>query len=261
MFELDQDTPKKYALRREYTFLLLAGFFLSAVTMLNIIGITRFVEVGPLAVAVGVLPYPLTFLCTDIISEIYGKRRANLMVTIGLVMNVFVIAVMTLANALPSVEPEMMPPWQILEIDGQIMTPSGRVLEGPVELFQLIYACTSGAVVASMAAYIAAQYCDVQLFHFWKNLTKGRHLWLRNNFSTLMSQGVDSLMVVSITFGATFIAGDIGIKTMLVLMGSNYLFKALAALADTIPFYAAVSFLHKYLGLSPEQTSRPDHEL
>ena len=254
-------TNDKYAIRREHAFLILAGFFLCSMTMLNIIGITRFVEMGPLALAVGVLPYPLTFLCTDIISEIYGKRRANFMVTVGLIMNVFIISVMALANALPSVPADMMPPWQVLEIEGQIMTPSGKVLEGPVELFQLLYACTSGAVVASMAAYIAAQYCDVQLFHFWKNLTKGRHLWLRNTFSTVISQGVDSVMVVSITFGAAYLAGDVGIMTLLALMGSNYLFKFCVAIADTIPFYLAVGFLQKYLNLSPEQTSRPDHEL
>lgn len=251
---LEIETSDKYAIRREHTFLLLSGLFLCSMTMLNIIGITRFVELGPMALAVGVLPYPLTFLCTDIISEIYGKRRANFMVTVGLVMNVFIIAVMTLANALPSVAPEMMPPWQILEIDGQLMTPSGQVLEGPVELFTILYACTSGAVVASMAAYIAAQYCDVQLFHFWKNLTRGRHLWLRNNFSTLASQAVDSLMVISITFGAAFIAGDMGVRTMLLLMGSNYLFKMVVALVDTIPFYLAVNFLHRYLGLKPDNT-------
>lgn len=253
MLELELDTSNKYAIRREVTFLVLAGFFLCAMTMLNIIGITRFVELGPLALAVGVLPYPLTFLCTDIISELYGKWRANLMVTVGLIMNLFILGVMTLANSLPSVSPEAMPPWQVLQIENEIMMPSGRVVEGQVELFQLLYACTSGAMVASMAAYIAAQYCDVQLFHFWKKLTRGRHLWIRNNFSSLISQAVDSLMVVSITFGASFLAGDISFNTILALMGSNYLFKMCAALADTPFFYAAVGFLTPYLGLRPEQ--------
>ena len=60
--------------RRERVFLALAGVFLCAMTMLNILGITRFVQLGPWALAVGVLPYPLTFLCTDLISELYGKN-------------------------------------------------------------------------------------------------------------------------------------------------------------------------------------------
>ena len=63
--------------RRERVFLVSAGIFLGSLAMLNIIGITRFVHIGPLALAVGVLPYPLTFLCTDFISEFYGRRRRS----------------------------------------------------------------------------------------------------------------------------------------------------------------------------------------
>ena len=77
--------------KRERVFLVLAGLFLCAMTMLNIIGITRFVQLGPMALAVGVLPYPLTFLCTDLISELYGRARANFMVTVGLILNVFIL--------------------------------------------------------------------------------------------------------------------------------------------------------------------------
>jgi hypothetical protein len=98
-----------------------------------------------------------------------------------------------------------------------------------------------------MLAYIAAQYCDVQLFHFWKRVTRGKHLWVRNNFSTLMSQMVDSIMVVTVTFGAAFLRGDIALQALLVLVGSNYLFKAAVALLDTGPFYLAVHYLRRYL--------------
>ena len=75
--------------RRERVFLVLAGFFLCAMTLLNVIGITRFIQLGPMQLAVGVLAYPLTFLCTDLISELYGRARANFMVTVGLVLNGF----------------------------------------------------------------------------------------------------------------------------------------------------------------------------
>ncbi len=98
-----------------------------------------------------------------------------------------------------------------------------------------------------MMAYIAAQFCDVQLFHFFKRLTKGRHLWLRNNFSTLTSQMVDSFMVISVTFGAAFFAGNITVQALLVLMGSNYLFKMTVALVDTLPFYYLTGRLKRYL--------------
>jgi len=105
-----------------------------------------------------------------------------------------------------------------------------------------------------MLAYIAAQYCDVQLFHFWKRVTKGKHLWIRNNFSTLLSQMVDSIMVISVTFGAAFLRGDMAFQALLVLIGSNYLFKAMVALLDTGPFYLLVSTLRRYLKLPGNET-------
>ena len=96
-------------------------------------------------------------------------------------------------------------------------------------------------------AYIAAQYIDIRLFHFWKKLTHGKHLWLRNNFSTLFSQCVDSIVVVGVTFGAAFLAGDFTVKALLILVASNYLFKLVVALIDTLPFYALTRWLSRYL--------------
>ena len=233
--------------RRERVFLVLAGFFLCAMTLLNVVGITRFVQLGPMALAVGVLPYPLTFLCTDLISELYGRKRANFVVWVGFGLNFFILACLWLGQALPTVPADTQPPWQAIQLAEDIALPNGDVLSGSVELFTLIYACTSGAVFASMMAYIAAQFCDVQLFHWFKRLTRGKHLWLRNNFSTLTSQMVDSVMVVSVTFGAVFLRGEMTLIALLVLMGSNYVFKMTVAVLDTIPFYIATNYLRRYL--------------
>jgi len=240
--------------KRERVFLVLAGFFLCAMTMLNIIGITRFVQIGPMALAVGVLPYPLTFLCTDLVSELYGRARANFLVTVGLMLNGFIILTMWVSNQMPSAD--VQPPWQLIQLAEDIALPNGDMASNSVELFSLLYATTSGAVLASMIAYIAAQYCDVYLFHFWKRLTNGKHLWLRNNGSTLISQGVDSFMVIVVTFGAQFIAGAMTGGALLVLMGSNYLFKMCVAAADTLPFYAGVHYLKRYLEFSDEEMAR-----
>ena len=239
--------------RKERVFLILAGIFLSAMTLLNVVGITRFIQLGPLGLAVGVLPYPLTFLCTDLISELYGRARANFLVSVGLGINFLILGILTLAAIAPSAPPDITPSWQVLQLAAPVQLPSGEIVTGEIGLFQLIYATTSGAVFASMMAYVAAQYCDVQLYHFWKRLTKGKHLWLRNNFSTLLSQLVDSIMVISVTFGATFISGDISIYTLLTLVGSNYAFKALCALVDTGPLYLAVHWLRRYLHLVPAE--------
>ncbi len=237
--------------RRERVFLVLAAVFLGAMTLLNVVGITRFIQLGPLALAVGVLPYPLTFLCTDLVSELYGRARANFLVTVGLGLNLLILAVLTLGNLAPSVPPETMPPWQIIQLAEPVALPNGDIVSGQIGLFELIYATTSGAVFASMLAYITAQYCDVQLYHFWKRLTRGKHLWLRNNFSTLLSQMVDSIMVITVTFGAVYWRGEMAFNTLLVLIGSNYAFKALSALADTVPLYLLVRWLRSYLQLGP----------
>lgn len=243
--------------RRERVFMILAGFFICSMTLLNVVGITRFIQLGPMALAVGVLPYPLTFLCTDLISELYGRSRANFLVAIGFVLNFFILACMYVGNLMPAVPLDKQPPWQVIQLSENISLPNGDIVSGSIELFGLVYACTSGAVFASMMAYIAAQFCDVQIFHFLKRLTHGKHLWLRNNCSTLISQLVDSVMVISVTFGAVFLAGNMNLETLMILMGSNYLFKMASALLDTAPFYALTHVLKKYLQLKNDELAVP----
>lgn len=258
----NQITPALHE-RRERVFLILAGTFIGAMAMLNIIGITRFVQLGPLTVAVGVLPYPLTFLCTDLISELFGRRRANFVVLTGLLVNLVVIGTIWLGHSVPAVAPEFQPPWQQMNLAEPVGLPNGSMLGGEgetTELFSLIYACTAGAVLASMCAYLAAQFCDVALFHFWKRLTKGKHLWLRNNGSTLVSQLVDTSMVVLITFGASYSRGERDLMDLLLLIRDGYLFKMAVAFLDTIPIYLLVHWLSKYLKIDPFREHNIDLE-
>jgi uncharacterized integral membrane protein (TIGR00697 family) len=143
-------------------FLVLSGLFLGTLGMLNILGISRFVNVftwGDLAVtvAVGVLPYPLTFLCTDLISELYGKERANQVVWVGLALNIWVLFIVWLGGVLPGFE-------AIDPATGEI----ARDAAGRLPVFFEIRNLTFGAVTASMMAYLTAQFVDVYLFHFWK---------------------------------------------------------------------------------------------
>ena len=229
--------------RRERVFLILAGLFLGSMTMLNILGVSRFLDFGfdflgvhvPMPLAVGVLPYPLTFLCTDFISELYGRRRANFVVFVGLLLNLWLVLILWLGGLLPG-------------FDQPVPDEAGRL-----PIFFEIRQLALGAVAASMLAYLAAQLCDVQLFHFWKRLTRGRHLWLRNNGSTLGSQLIDSFAVITVTH---FYAGSLPIDAdrslwpqLWVFILTSYVFKAAAALADTVPFYLGVRWLSRYLGL------------
>jgi hypothetical protein len=143
------------------------------------------------------------------------------------------------------------PPWQTLRFVEPVFFPLGGDAVSQIDVFEAIYRCTSGAVLASMVAYLAAQFCDVYLFHFWKRLTKGKHLWLRNNGSTMISQLVDATAVIFVTFGASWMAGERTLGALLVLIASNYLFKVVVAAADTIPFYLGVRFLRGYLRIDP----------
>lgn len=246
--------------RREWVFLILAGLFLGTLALLNVMGISRFIDLSSyigipddspirFSLAVGVLAYPITFLCTDFISEIYGRKRANRVVWVGLILNLWVLFIMWLGGALN-------PPADL--IDGQL--PIG-VKDGVADVpygysFYQIRFYTFGATFASMVAYMAAQFCDVHIFHFLKKKTNGKHLWLRNNGSTLVSQLVDSTAVILIThFYAHALPiqeGENLVKQLWYFILSSYLFKLVCALIDTIPFYFGTKWLRKYLQIEDE---------
>ncbi len=248
-----------YHKRRQRLFLILSGVFLGTLALLNVLGISRFIDLSftvfgvelPMVVAVGVLPYPVTFMCTDLISELYGEKKARDMVWVGLLLNVWVVFLLWLGGVLPGFEP----------VDPATGLP--RVDEaGRLPVFFEVRELAFGAVAASMVAYMVAQFCDVRLFHFWKRVTAGRHLWLRNNASTMMSQIVDSTAVILITH---FYARALPVNAdepiwpqLLIFIASGYVFKLLVALGDTGPIYLAVRYLRPYLGLKENEEATDD---
>ena len=238
--------------RRQRVFLVLAGIFLGTLAMLNVLGISRFIDLSfnilgleiPMVVAVGVLPYPVTFLCTDLISELYGRKRATEVVFVGLLLNIWVMFVLWLGGALPGFE-------ALDPATGELVPDEA----GRVPVFFEVRALAFGAVTASMIAYLVAQWCDVQLFHFWKWLTGGRHLWLRNNGSTVVSQLVDTTAVILITH--FFYAHALPIAEsepvwpqLFTFIASGYAFKVIVALLDTGPIYFIVGRLRPFLGIA-----------
>ena len=250
--------------RRETVFLILTGLFLGTLTMLNILGITRFIDLSfqignikiPFVLAIGVLPYPITFLCTDFISELYGRKRANRVVWVGLILNIWVLFILWLGGAL-NPPPELVDGRLPLEVEminsnlKEFSIDNVRVVKQPGFAFYEVRYMAFGAIVASMLAYLSAQFVDVQVFHFLKKRTKGKHLWLRNNVSTLSSQLIDSTAVILITYYyANAIAlptGKSEISFLIELILAAYIFKLVSALLDTIPFYYGTKWLSKYL--------------
>jgi uncharacterized integral membrane protein (TIGR00697 family) len=210
-------------------FLVLSALFLAALVVCNLIaGKFLTVDLGfkVFVLSAGALPYPVTFLATDLLSEIYGKRRANQVVFAGFVASVFVLGVLWLGNAFPAV-------------------PGSRVDDAT---YHAVFHSAPRVIAASMTAYLIAQFLDVRLFHFWRDLTQGRHLWLRNNASTIASQLVDSVLVVLVLFAGDpeWPAGRMA-STMLDL----WLFKLLVALCDTPFCYAGVWAFGRRWGRRP----------
>lgn len=174
-------------------------------------------------ISVGILPYPITFLITDLISEIYGKKRANQIVIAGIFASFFSLLIVYISNLVPA-------------------TPWSPVKDG---MFSTVFGNTILAVFASMMAYLFAQFVDIQIYHFWKHLTKGKHLWLRNNFSTWLSQFVDTFTVVGLLCLFNIIEWD----KFLGLLISGFLFKVLIAACDTPFLYLGVYLFRKRFNL------------
>ncbi|GAA3556357.1 queuosine precursor transporter [Snuella lapsa] len=169
-------------------------------------------------VSVGILPYPITFLITDLISEIYGKKRANDIVVTGIFASLFSVLIVYVADIVPAFP------------------------DSPINdtTFTNVFGRTILAVGASMTAYLFAQFIDIRIYHFWKHLTQGKHLWLRNNFSTWLSQFVDTFSVVFLLCAFEVLPWS-SFKGLLL---SGFIFKVLVALCDT-PFLYLGVFLFK----------------
>lgn len=178
-------------------------------------------------ISVGILPYPITFLITDLISEIYGKKKANEVVVGGIFASFFAMGIIYIANAAPATD------WS------------------PVsdELFSTVFGSTAIAVLASMLAYLLAQFVDIQIYHFWKRLTKGKHLWLRNNCSTFLSQFIDTATVLLLL--CSF--GEIDWDLFSGLLLAGFLFKVLIAALDTPFLYLSVYWFRKRFELNVNQ--------
>lgn len=214
-------------MRGERLYMILSAVFIASLVAGNLIFqkffTWNFFGLYTFEISVGILPYPITFLITDIISEIYGKKRANQVVLSGLFATVFVLGVVYLADFVPAT--------------------SWSPVQG--ETFHRVFGFTAIAVGASMTAYLLAQLIDIRIYHFWKQQTQGRHLWLRNNASTMFSQFVDTLSVLLLLCFFEVIAWE---RFGNLLLG-GFLFKVLVAAIDTPLLYLFVGLIKRYFKL------------
>lgn len=209
-------------------YLVLGALFICALVVSNLIFQKffswNFFGLYTFEISVGVLPYPITFLITDMVSEVYGKQKANQMVTAGIFASLFSLLIIYVAKIVPATD------W----------SPVGD------ELFTTVFGATALAVFASMIAYLLAQYVDIQIYHFWKRLTKGKHLWLRNNFSTFLSQFIDTFSVLTLLCSFGLIEWELFGGLLL----GGFLFKVLIAALDTPFLYLGVGLLRRRFKLA-----------
>lgn len=187
--------------------LLIAGIFITSLVVANVVT-GKLLDLGGLIVPGAFLLYAFTFLCTDIYNELYGRKEAQKLVNIGFVTSIFASIMILLTMYLPVYE-------------GAAETQEAyEVLLGPNIRF----------VFASMVAYYLSQTLDVYVFDRIGKKTKGKHKWIRNNVSTLLSQLVDTAIFITIAFMG-------GPAPLLVMIGSQFLVKMFVAIADTPVFY------------------------
>jgi uncharacterized integral membrane protein (TIGR00697 family) len=191
----------------------LNGIFISTLIIANIVS-AKVVSFWGLVIPAAIVAYPLTFLMTDVIGEIWGKEEANRTVKLGLICQLLSLVLIGLA----------------------ILLPVAPFADNQAE-FQSIMGQSFRVVGASLVAYMIAQFNDVFIFHKLKEKTNGKHKWLRNNISTMTSQLIDTAIFITIAFIGT-------VPNIWVMIASQYLIKFVYSLLDT-PFFYLLTKEHK----------------
>ena len=204
---------------QERFYLILTGIFIASLVACNLI-FQKFFTWNFLGMtfelSVGIIAYPVTFLVTDLISELYGQNRVNQLVISGFFAIIFTTLLITISMNATAAE------WSPIDS----------------ETFTRVFGLTGPAFFASMVAYLTAQLIDVRIFHFWKRLTNGKHLWIRNNGSTIASQFVDTTLVICILFVGVWDTDQI-ISAII----DGWMFKMLMAFLDTPIIYGILYLL------------------
>ena len=198
---------------------ILLALFIGALVGANLIGL-KIADFIIFEASVGILAFPVTFLITDIIEEVHGKKKAQEFVFLGTLTLVFILILTAIAVGLPYAERSLVK-----------------------EEYDEIFGTTLRIVIASITAFILSQTHDVWAFNFWKQRTKGRHLWLRNNLSTMVSSFLDTAIFMFIAFYG--ISDKFTVSYVFSLVIPYWLVKILFALGDTPLCYLGVRWLKK----------------
>jgi len=192
----------------------LATLFVTCLITANIITV-KLIAIGGWIVPAGIIAYPLTFLFTDVITELYGRKTASRVVWLGFGASILMV---------------------ILVVGGRLLPPAS-FWEGQAA-YESVLGLVPRIVLASMIAYLVSQHHDVFAFQFWREKTKSRFLWLRNNASTMVSQALDTVLFITIAFW-----GIVPNSILVNMLFTQYVIKLGIAALDTPFCYLLVYFL------------------
>ncbi len=211
--------------RRIRLYTVLSALFLSALILAEVTGgkLIAFPSMGglTLSITMGVLPFPITFVITDLINEFYGRAGIRFITFVGMGAVLLVLLLLRLDMAIPASA--------VSPIDDHS--------------FNIVFGVSSRIIVGSLIAYLAGQLVDISVFHMVRSRTGLRLFWLRATGSTLVSQLIDSFLVLYIAFLGTLPFGEIGAIAV-----ANYAYKALIAVAVTPLLYLIRAAIRRYLG-------------
>lgn len=199
--------------KRDFLFAL----FIASMVIVNTLG-TKITTIAGVRVSVGIFFVPVMFLITDIVGDVYGDREAGRFVNMATIMLVFLFLMMNLCISMKPNDT-----WGLQNEYANIFGQSMRM------------------TLASLVSFVISQKLDVAMFGFFRRLTKGKHLWIRNNVSTICSQFVDTTVFEFIAFYK--ITPEYNASFIFSLIFPYWLFKVVFALLDTPFCYLGIRWL------------------
>ncbi|RHX90500.1 queuosine precursor transporter [Leptospira stimsonii] len=207
-------------------FIALNGFFLTFLILAEVTGSKLFVSFG-FTLTMGVIPFPVTFIVTDLLNEYYGRKGVRFTTLVGMVM-IFVA-------------------YFLLMLDMWIPAAPNSPVDD--HSFNIVFGNSGKIIIGSIVAYLVGQLIDIQIFHFIRVKTKNKFIWLRATGSTIVSQLVDSFVVIYIALSG----GKLSFEELNQISTNNFLYKCGVAVAITPIIYGAHKLLDWYLGADAEK--------
>ncbi len=208
--------------KKDIVYVILAGIFITNAVVAELIG-GKLINVFGVPMSVGILPWPIVFVTTDLINDYFGEKgvRKLSLITASLIAYTFVI--LFIAMRIPAMQGD------------KLVTN---------EQFNGVFGQSMWIIVGSITAFLVSQLIDVSIFHFVKNKTGGKMIWLRSTGSTIISQLFDSFIVLGIAFWMT---GKMTTAVFIASAITGYLVKIIIAVILTPLIYLGHSIIEKYI--------------